>query len=58
MDNITKNKEENDNDLYKCDLIKMAGEIAKVEHIHLLIYIQREIVYDIGENYENEDDII
>ena len=43
---------------YKCDLIKMAGEIAKIEHIHLLIYIHREIVYDIGENYENEDDII
>ena len=45
---------------YKCDLVRMAGEIAKVEHVHLLIYIQREIVYDIGENYEeeNEDDII
>ena len=45
---------------YKCDLIRMAGELAKIEHIHLLVYIQREIVYDIGENYEeeNEDDII
>ena len=45
---------------YKCDLIRMAGELAKIEHIHLLIYIQREIVYDIGENYEeeNEDDIV
>ena len=45
---------------YKCDLIRMAGELAKIEHIHLLIYIQKEITYDIGENYEeeNEDDII
>ena len=41
---------------YKCDLIRMAGEIAKIEHIHLLVYIQREIVYDVGENYEEEDE--
>ena len=45
---------------YKCDLIRMAGELAKIEHVHLLIYIQREVAYDIGENYEeeNEDDIV
>lgn len=45
---------------FKCDLIRMAGEIAKINHIYLLIYIQREIVYDVGENYEeeNEDDIV
>lgn len=45
---------------YKCDLVRMAGEIAKIEHIHLLVYIQREIVYDVGEDYEeeNENDII
>lgn len=45
---------------FKCDLIRMAGEIAKIDHIYLLIYIQREIVYDVGENYEeeNEDDIV
>ena len=29
--------------------VRMAGEIAKVEHIHLLVYIQREITYDVGE---------
>lgn len=45
---------------YKCDLVRMAGELAKIDHIHLLVYIQREVTYDIGENYEeeNEDDII
>ena len=45
---------------YKCDLLRMAGEIAKINHIHLLVYIQREIVYDVGENYEevDEDDIV
>jgi hypothetical protein len=44
---------------FKCDLVRMAGELAKVDHIHLLVYIQREIVYDVGDNYEeeNEDDI-
>lgn len=45
---------------YKCDLVRMAGELAKIDHIHLLVYIQREVTYDIGENYEeeNEGDII
>ena len=45
---------------FKCDLVRMAGEIAKIEHVNLLVYIQREVVYDVGENYEedNEDDIV
>ena len=45
---------------YKCDLIRMAGELAKIDHTHLLVYIQREVFYDVGDNYEeeNEDDII
>ena len=45
---------------FKCDLIRIAGELAKIDHIHLLVYIQREIFYDVGDNYkeENEDDII
>ena len=45
---------------FKCDLVRMAGELAKIDHIHLLVYIQREIAYDVGDNYEeeNEDDII
>lgn len=34
---------------YKCDLIRMSGELAKIEHIHLLVYIQREVAYDVEE---------
>jgi hypothetical protein len=32
---------------YMRDLVIMAGEIAKVPHIDLLVYIQREIEYDV-----------
>ncbi len=40
---------------FKCDLIKMAGELAKIDHIHLLVYISREVYYDVfddGISYE------
>lgn len=32
---------------YMCDLVVMAGDIAKVPHTDLLVYIQREIEYDV-----------
>lgn len=35
---------------FKCELIKIAGELAKINHIHLLVYISREIYYDVGDN--------
>lgn len=35
---------------YQCDLVKMAGELAKIDHIHLLNYISKEIYYDVGDN--------
>ena len=31
---------------YMCELIIMAGDIAKVPHIDTLVYIQREVDYD------------
>lgn len=40
---------------FKCDLVRMAGELAKIDHIHLLVYIQREVSYDVGDNYEEEN---
>ena len=40
---------------FKCELIRVAGELAKVDHIHLLVYIQREVTYDVGDNYEEEN---
>ena len=41
---------------FKCDLIRMAGELSKIYHIHLLVYIQREVFYDVGDNYEAENE--
>lgn len=41
---------------FQCDLIRMAGELAKIDHIHLLVYIQREVTYDVGDNYEEENE--
>ena len=32
---------------YTCDLVMMSGEIAKVPHTDLLVYIQREVEYDV-----------
>lgn len=35
---------------FMCDLVKMAGELAKINHIHLLNYISKEVLYDVGDN--------
>lgn len=35
---------------YKCALVKTAGELAKIDHIHLLNYISKEVHYDVGDN--------
>ena len=32
---------------YKCDLVWLAYELAQVPHIDLLVYIQREVDYDV-----------
>ena len=39
---------------FKCEIVKTAGEIAKIDHIHLLVYIQREVEYDVGESEVEE----
>ena len=39
---------------FKCDILRCAYELAQVPHIDLLVYIQREVVYDVfddGMNY-------
>lgn len=36
---------------FKCDLIRVAGELAQIDHIHLLVYISREMFYDVDENH-------
>lgn len=35
---------------YKCALVKTAGELAKINHIHLLNYISKEVEYDVGDS--------
>ena len=32
---------------FKCDIVRVAGELAQVPHIDLLVYIQREVFYDV-----------
>lgn len=34
---------------YMIDLVIMAGELAKIPHIDLFVYIQREVEYDVGD---------
>lgn len=34
---------------FQCELVRMAGELAKLNHIDLLIYISEEVYYDKGE---------
>ncbi len=35
---------------FKCDLVKMTGELSKIDHIHLLTYISREVYYHVDDN--------
>lgn len=34
---------------YMCELIRTAGELANVPHTDLLVYIQREVEYDVSD---------
>lgn len=34
---------------FKCDLVHMAGLLAEIPHIDLLVYIQREVYYDVSD---------
>ena len=34
---------------FKCEIVQVAYELAQVSHIDLLVYIQREVVYDVGD---------
>lgn len=36
---------------FKCDLIRMSGKLAQINHIHLLVYISREMYYDVDNNH-------
>lgn len=46
---------------FQCDLIRMAGELAKFDHIHLLVYVSRNVRYDVGDNklsYDRMDELL
>lgn len=36
---------------FKCDLIRVAGELAQIDHIHLLVYISREMYFGVDDNH-------
>ena len=36
---------------FKCELIRMAGELAHIDHIHLLVYISREMYFGVDDNH-------
>lgn len=34
---------------FQCEIVKAAYELSQVSHIDLLVYIQREVAYDVGD---------
>jgi hypothetical protein len=43
---------------FQCALFRTAGELAKINHIHLLNYISKEIYYDVGDDLPNYNRVI
>ena len=46
---------------FKCELVRLAGELAKIDHIHLLVYISRNVAYDVGDDklfYDRMDELL
>ena len=43
---------------FKCDLIRAAYELAQISHTDLLVYIQREVVYDIFDGMPSYERVI
>ena len=41
---------------FQCELVKMAGELAQIDHIHLLVYISREVYYDVCNEKMSEEE--
>ena len=35
---------------FKCNIVKTAGELAKIDHLHFLNYISKEVFYDVGDS--------
>lgn len=35
---------------YQCDIVRTAAQLARIDHIHLLVYISQNVYYDVGQN--------
>ena len=35
---------------YQCDIVCTAAQLARIDHIHLLVYISQNVYYDVGQN--------
>ena len=43
---------------FQCDLVRTAGELAKIDHIHLLNYISKNVHYSVGDNTFDYDGLM
>lgn len=46
---------------YQADIVRTAYELSKFDHIHLIVYIQREVAWDVGDGgicYERAIDLL
>lgn len=35
---------------FKCNIVKTAGELAKIDHLYFLNYVSKKVFYDVGDN--------
>lgn len=40
---------------YKCDLVRMAAQLAEINQVDMIVYIQREMAYDVGDGAPSYD---
>lgn len=40
---------------FKCELIRTAYELAQISHVDLLVYVQRELAYDVSDDMPTYD---
>ena len=43
---------------FQCNIVRMAGELAKIDHIHLLNYISKNVHYSVGDNTFDYDGLM
>ena len=43
---------------FQCALVRMAGELAKIDHVHLLNYISKNVHYSVGDDAFDYDGLI